>query len=160
MTAAKTISIPFEGQTSSGGRKGVPSLSDDINAEAWALSLTLRQNELTYSLGGVGMAPEADESIDNYDDVTPPRFIDFLELNFDRRLMEAGIITALLYSADDMSHRINDVQGNGLAQATCFRERKGNGGQPTRWIRVCPPKVNSFRRNFKVLAKINSETAR
>ena len=29
------------------------------------------------------MAPEADESIDNYDDVTPPRFIDFLELNFD-----------------------------------------------------------------------------
>lgn len=83
MTAAKTISIPFQGQTSSGGRKGVPSLGDDISAEAWALPLTLRQDDLTYTLGGVGMAPDADESIDNYDDVTPPRFIDFLELNFD-----------------------------------------------------------------------------
>lgn len=80
--SAKTISIPFQGQTSSGGRRGVPTLGEDISAEAWALALTIRQDGLAYTLGGIGMAPDADPSIDNYDDVTPPRFFDYLEMNF------------------------------------------------------------------------------
>ena len=82
ISAAKTITIPFPGQTSSGGRRGVPTLGDDISAESWALPLTIRQDGLTYTLGGVGMAPDAAASIDNYDDVTPPRFFDYLEMNF------------------------------------------------------------------------------
>ena len=81
-TAARTISIPFQGQTSSGGRRGVPALGDDISAESWALPVTIRQDDLTYTLGGIGMAPDASPGIDNFDDVTPPRFFDYLEINF------------------------------------------------------------------------------
>ncbi|MEX2234986.1 MAG: FG-GAP-like repeat-containing protein [Cyclobacteriaceae bacterium] len=83
ITTAKTILIPFQGQTSSGGRRGVPSLGDDISAESWALPMTIRQEGLIYNLGGIGMAPEANHGIDNFDDLTPPRFFDYLEMNFD-----------------------------------------------------------------------------
>lgn len=82
ITTAKTIVIPFQGQTSSGGRRGVPTLDDDISAEAWALPIAIHQAGVKYSLAGVGMAPDADPGIDNYDDLTPPRFFDYLEVNF------------------------------------------------------------------------------
>ncbi|MEO5602936.1 MAG: FG-GAP-like repeat-containing protein [Cyclobacteriaceae bacterium] len=82
VSTAKTISIPFQGQISSGGRRGVPELDNDMSANAWALPITIHQGELTYTLGGIGMAPEAHPGIDDYDDVTPPRFFDFLEMNF------------------------------------------------------------------------------
>lgn len=82
ITTAKTILIPFQGQVSSGGRRGVPTLNEDISAEAWALPMSVKQGEFVYSLGGIGMAPDADLSIDNYDDLTPPRFFDFVEVNF------------------------------------------------------------------------------
>jgi hypothetical protein len=82
MESAKAIDIPFQGQTSSGGRQGVPALGNDISAEAWALPMLLNQDDLSYTLGGIGMAPDAAPSIDNYDDVTPPRFFDYLEMNF------------------------------------------------------------------------------
>ncbi|HEX8041875.1 MAG TPA: T9SS type A sorting domain-containing protein, partial [Chryseosolibacter sp.] len=93
MSAAKTISIPFLGQTSSGGRRGVPTLGEDISAESWALPLLINQGELSYTLGGIGMAPDANVSIDNYDDLTPPRFINFLEMNFSHPEHIAGNFT-------------------------------------------------------------------
>ena len=81
--AIPNVSIPFSGQTTAGGRiKGFASLSTDINEDAWALKLNLYQRELTYELGSVGMAPDASLSFDDYDDITPPRFFDFLEMNF------------------------------------------------------------------------------
>lgn len=82
MSSAKTVSIPFQGQTASGGRQGVRNLGEDMSADSWALPLTINQSDISYTLGGIGMAPDANASIDNYDDVTPPRFIDYLELNF------------------------------------------------------------------------------
>lgn len=53
-----------------------------MSAKAWMLPIIIRQAGLTYVLGGIGMAPDANLGIDNYDDVTPPRFIDYLEMNF------------------------------------------------------------------------------
>lgn len=81
--AATDIKVPFKGQTTpGGGRKGFNDLGTDIAAEEWALPVTLIQNDLKYELGAVGMAKDASVSYDNYDDVTPPRFFDYLEMNF------------------------------------------------------------------------------
>jgi hypothetical protein len=101
MSAAKTISIPFQGQTSSGGRQGVPTLGEDMSAKAWALPLILNQGEISYTLGGIGMAPDADPSIDNYDDVTPPRFFDYLEMNFKHPEHIAGNFTREIVPTQD-----------------------------------------------------------
>jgi photosystem II stability/assembly factor-like uncharacterized protein len=81
--AAATIKIPFIGQnTPGGGRKGYASLGNDIGADEWALSLDVVQGDLTNSMGSIGMAKEAHISLDSYDAVTPPRFFDYLEMNF------------------------------------------------------------------------------
>lgn len=46
------------------------------------LPLTLIQGEIVNNLGGIGMHPEAHVSKDRYDDVTTPRFTQYLETNF------------------------------------------------------------------------------
>ncbi|MBT1701279.1 VCBS repeat-containing protein [Fulvivirgaceae bacterium PWU4] len=81
-SAATTVSIPFLGQTTAGGREGFRDLDTNIDAEAWALPIALSQGELSYDLGAVGMSPDASVSFDQHDDVTPPRFFDYLEMNF------------------------------------------------------------------------------
>lgn len=76
-----TIDIPFPGQTSPGGRTK-EEFSNDISAEAWKLDIIVKQDELENALSGIGMHPEAKEAKDNYDDLNPPRFLDYLEMNF------------------------------------------------------------------------------
>ena len=80
---AMVIKIPFAGQTVPGdGRKGFQDLGGDINSNEWALGFKLKQADLTYALGSIGMAEDASVSRDIYDASTPPRFFDFLEINF------------------------------------------------------------------------------
>lgn len=83
LTAPATIDIPFLGQTASGGRLASDVLGTDLNEDGWVLPLKLKQEQFTYDLSGIGMAPTADYSLDDFDDVTPPRFFDYLEVNFD-----------------------------------------------------------------------------
>lgn len=81
--AIPDVRIPFFGQTDSGGRKKeFAGLGADIGQDTWALKLNVSQAEFTYELGSVGMAPDASPSFDQYDDVTPPRFFSYLEVNF------------------------------------------------------------------------------
>lgn len=76
------VAIPFMGQTAQGGRQGSGRPGDDIDSDSWMFNLTLAQGSLTSRLGAIGMAPDASNGFDDYDDVTPPRLFDYLELNF------------------------------------------------------------------------------
>lgn len=80
--AATTVSIPFFGQTSS-GRINVHPLGHDLAGENWEIPLSLHQGDLESNYNAVGMATDASESFDAFDRITPPRFFDYLELNFD-----------------------------------------------------------------------------
>jgi photosystem II stability/assembly factor-like uncharacterized protein len=80
--AVSDVDIPFLGQTTSGGRKGYKGLGSDINADEWMVKLNLNQGERSYELGAIGMSPDASTSYDEFDAVTPPRFFDYLEMNF------------------------------------------------------------------------------
>jgi hypothetical protein len=82
LDAAKNITIPFLGQITAGGRKGERELNPNIDDENWAVNMKLSQGEFIYDLSAVGMATDASASFDDYDDVTPPRFFDYLEVNF------------------------------------------------------------------------------
>lgn len=78
--APTTISIPFAGQTSPGGRKSEnPVFGDDD----WILPLSLEQGALENNFGGIGMHQHANLSEDQFDDINAPRFQDFIEMNFD-----------------------------------------------------------------------------
>ena len=53
-----------------------------LDQPRWEVPLTLRSSHNTYELGGIGMHPDAQISRDPKDRFTPPRFLDYLELNF------------------------------------------------------------------------------
>lgn len=76
------VKIPFSGQTSEGGRAGMPALGDDVDSDSWILKLSLQQHGLNNNLTAIGMTPDARVSFDDYDDITPPRLFDYLEGNF------------------------------------------------------------------------------
>ncbi|HEY0652318.1 MAG TPA: FG-GAP-like repeat-containing protein [Chryseosolibacter sp.] len=80
--ADRTVTIPFLGQTASGGRLRYEMLSEDINDTEWLLKLNVKQGEIINDLGSIGMAADARLGLDDYDGVSPPRFLTFLETNF------------------------------------------------------------------------------
>lgn len=77
--SATTISIPFAGQTAPGGRKNTIEWGEGD----WLMPLLLSQDGSVNDFGGVGMHKLASESVDEYDDLNAPRFLDFIEMTFD-----------------------------------------------------------------------------
>jgi hypothetical protein len=80
-TGDQTVTIPFFGQTTSGGREK-PEFVTDISQPNWKVSLTLRQGDLTNQLSKFGMHPVAAVHVDETDDFNPPPLFDFVEINF------------------------------------------------------------------------------
>jgi hypothetical protein len=80
--AVPSLAFPVTLKNTAGGRiKQEEELSHDIDANAWLLPFQLIQGEVV-SRGGIGMHPQASLSKDRFDDVTTPRFIQYLESNF------------------------------------------------------------------------------
>ncbi|WP_160118594.1 FG-GAP-like repeat-containing protein [Chryseotalea sanaruensis] len=79
---AVTLQVPFPGQTS-GARIMEHNLSTNLDDESWHLPLALEHNHINNLFAGVGMHPSASASYDEFDDVNPPRFFDYAEINFD-----------------------------------------------------------------------------
>jgi hypothetical protein len=75
------ISVPFSGQTAIGGRTE-PLVSKDPGQDQWQLNLRMQQGELVNELSAIGMRPNATLTMDQFDDVNPPRFFHYLEMDF------------------------------------------------------------------------------
>jgi hypothetical protein len=103
VTSAVTIKFPFPGQPAGSGRKGFNDLGNDIDAEEWTLPINLKQGEITYEFAAVGMAKDASLSIDDFDDMTPPRFFDYLEINFARESVSKRIARDIVPTKDNFS---------------------------------------------------------
>lgn len=79
---AVTLQIPFPGQTA-GARTMEQNFTTNLDDESWHLPLALEHNHISNLFAGVGMHPAASTSYDEFDDVNPPRFFDYAEINFD-----------------------------------------------------------------------------
>jgi hypothetical protein len=76
-----TVSIPFSGQTAIGGRS-TSLIARDLGQDQWQLNLSMKQGELVNELSAIGMQPNATLTMDQFDDVNPPRFFNYLEMDF------------------------------------------------------------------------------
>jgi hypothetical protein len=76
-----TVSIPFSGQTAIGGRSA-PFIAKDLGQDQWQLNLRMQQGELVNELSAIGMQPNATLTMDDFDDINPPRFFNYLEMDF------------------------------------------------------------------------------
>jgi len=85
------ISIPvLKNKAANGGRvaqrRGTSRITQaerDDQDLAWLVNFDLYGEHISYRLGGLGMHRQASTGKDAFDDLTPPRFSGFLEMNFD-----------------------------------------------------------------------------
>jgi methionine-rich copper-binding protein CopC len=78
-----SVNIPvLKNNTVNVGRKGNVNRIAFHEGAQWQVNFTLQGKDLQYNLGGVGMHPNARFSKDQFDDLTVPRFVRFLEMNF------------------------------------------------------------------------------
>lgn len=77
-----SIEIPFSSQGSSGGRLKHEPFETALDAQNWILPITLVQGDRKDRLGGIGMHQQAEAGKDYFDDLNPPRFASYLEMNF------------------------------------------------------------------------------
>jgi plasmid stability protein len=74
------LSIPVNSGSSGGRvRNDIPDIpTDSFN---WILPIQLEQGKILNSISGIGMNENATDGKDNFDQVTPPRFLDYVEMN-------------------------------------------------------------------------------
>ncbi|MEQ1587464.1 MAG: fibronectin type III domain-containing protein, partial [Cyclobacteriaceae bacterium] len=101
--SAQTLNIPVTLKNSAGGRITHTELSSELDQPDWFVPITLVQAGSTNDYSGFGMHPEAMVDKDRFDTQTPPRFINYLELNsyhheaFTPRFARDVVPTAMSY---------------------------------------------------------------
>ena len=74
-----TVSFPITSKTLSSGREQ-SIMGNNIDEENWMIPLKLDNGRLFTDIG-VGMHPEAKDSKDGFDEISRPRFFEFLDMN-------------------------------------------------------------------------------
>ena len=78
-----TIQIPVFKDEAINGRRAATEKPRHHPGSEWEVNFALRAREMDYRMGGVGMHPRAEVSKDEFDEITLPRFLQYLEINFD-----------------------------------------------------------------------------
>ncbi len=86
----KTIAFPVVKNTAiNGGRNNdqvVANPRAPLQPGDWEVNLNLSQSSASYNLGGLGMRTDAAIDYDSYDEITLPRFVDYLEINHNKTI--------------------------------------------------------------------------
>ncbi|MEQ9414529.1 MAG: Ig-like domain-containing protein, partial [Cyclobacteriaceae bacterium] len=77
-----TLKVRFK-DIITGGRKN-EQINVNLSEPNWLLPISITTNEIVNAMGGVGMNENAKLDWDEFDDLNPPRFLDYAELTFDR----------------------------------------------------------------------------
>lgn len=83
-SAINDLTVRFKGITT-GGRMASNNPGADLSQPNWLIPISAVANDITNSMGGVGMNENANSDWDQYDDINPPRFIDYAELAFNKK---------------------------------------------------------------------------
>ncbi len=84
-SASITLDIPVIRNKSIQGRKGGDrNRTETIDSDNWIVDIDLKADDLVYQLSGFGMNSDAQLEKDMNDLYTVPRFIQYLEINFQR----------------------------------------------------------------------------
>jgi hypothetical protein len=90
-----TITFPVRYNSAAGRTSGEPKLlTNSIDQDEWEVILNVKHGNTTNPFGGVGMNRKADVLYDEFDDFTLPRFLEFVELNHNKKF------TSIAYTKD------------------------------------------------------------
>ena len=115
--------IPLVSNETAGGRTSEINTNNyPISDESWEVQLSLETAQMTNNLSGFGMHPLANLSKDRFDEITVPRFFNYLEVNFYH----------LEFDAPKFSKDIVPTQENHIWEFN-VETNVGNGGTSMSW---------------------------
>lgn len=113
-----TLTFPVVAKTSAPGRKQSHELEPTPDEESWMLPLTLNVGDISQE-SGVGMHPEAKTSKDRFDEITIPRFIDYVEMNTEHKEFFAPYFSVdIVPSSDDFEWNFSAFSNMNRTTAT------------------------------------------
>jgi hypothetical protein len=80
------LTIPYYDPNATGRITAPENFQQPLGSEKWAVDIEVKSGSTTNTFAGFGMHPQASELNDIYDDFTLPRFLDYLELNYNKEL--------------------------------------------------------------------------
>ena len=87
-TTADKIKIPVTKNPVINGRIRSKEIENPLSNDHWEVKFNLSNGLQRYTLGGMGMHPQASESVDVYDDFNIPRFFEYLEVKHPEQLYD------------------------------------------------------------------------
>jgi hypothetical protein len=114
---AMTLSLPVSLKNGGGRISSTQISSSDPDLDEWLIGIDIQQDGVINSLGGIGMHPDAKQSKDIYDIITPPRFIEYIGMStehidfFEPKFSRDIVTTAESYNWDfALESNINSSQ--------------------------------------------------
>jgi len=77
---AGNVIIPVNSKTNAGGRVAKNEIDATLDQDRWLVPMTMKFNDLAQT-SAIGMHPDASTSKDKFDEMTVPRFIEYLEMS-------------------------------------------------------------------------------
>jgi photosystem II stability/assembly factor-like uncharacterized protein len=99
-SAVNNLVFRFKGITT-GGRKGSSEPESDLSKPNWFIPISAINNEIINTMGGVGMNENANLDWDQFDDLNPPRFIDYAELAFNKKYNSDNLAKDVVPAQDE-----------------------------------------------------------
>jgi photosystem II stability/assembly factor-like uncharacterized protein len=107
--------VRFKGITT-GGRKGSSEPESDLSKPNWQIPISAINNEITNTMGGVGMNENATLNWDQFDDLNPPRFIDYAELAFNKKYNSYNLAKDVVPAQDEYVWEFTVNASEGVTQ--------------------------------------------
>jgi hypothetical protein len=94
------LTIPVMKDDSRGSVPESENFAHTLDSDSWAVDLALKSGAVVNDFGGFGMHPKAKEQNDRYDDFTLPRFMEYLELNYNKKLFGSNFTKDIVSTTD------------------------------------------------------------
>lgn len=114
-SAINDLVVRFKGITT-GGRLASGGAGTDLSKPNWVIPISAVSNEITNSMGGVGMNENANLEWDQFDDINPPRFIDYAELSFNKKYNTYHLAKDVVPAQDEYVWEFNVNASEGQTQ--------------------------------------------
>lgn len=147
------IKIPVAKNPIINGRIKSKEIENPLSNDHWEVKFNLSNGLQRYTLGGVGMHPQANESVDAYDDFNIPRFFEYLEVKHPKQLYDMSYTKDVVPTQQEHTWNFSTESNQEGENITLAWDNSyfGNGGEQLWLMDVEAGAVWDMRKENKVV---------
>ena len=153
-TTADKIKIPVtKNPAINNGRIRSRGIENSLSNDHWEVKFNLSNGLQHYTLGGMGMHPQASESVDVYDDFNIPRFFEYLEVKHPKQLYDMSYTKDVVPTQQEHTWNFSTESNQDGENITLAWDNSnfGNGGEQLWLMDVETGSVWDMRKESKVV---------